>query len=117
MKEFSKLMAGVFLCLLAEALLIELHKRFSVPVGHGVLIERLRWILGTVGLAFFGLERLFARRVDRKAVPQDTTAEPSQPWDTGRNGDFNSRPLFRICSAVGTVCLAGLVISGIFRAS
>jgi hypothetical protein len=117
MKEFSKLMAGVFLCLLAEALLLELHQRFSVPVGHRVLIDRLRWILGTVGLASFGLERLFARRVDRKTVPQETTAEPLQTKDTGRNGNFDSRPLFRICSAVGTVCLAGLVISGLFRAS
>jgi len=34
MKDFSKVMAGVFLCLIAEALFEELTKHFSLPLAH-----------------------------------------------------------------------------------
>jgi hypothetical protein len=111
MKEFSKIMGAVFLALIAEALLVELTKRFSVNVGHGALIERLRMIFVLVGLASFWLEIALKRRFDRQTVPIDTTADYLGSLDHVQNRHFGSRLLLGIVSASGAVFMTAVLVS------
>ncbi len=117
MKDFSKLMAGVFLCLIAEALLDELTKHFSLPTGHDALIQRLQMIFAFAGLASIWLERVLARSAERKTVLPEATAEPLQTMSAAQNRHFGSLPLLGICSAVAKVCMVGLLVSLFLKAS